>query len=450
MKKRTIALASIVLLFLLSYLSSYPFGCGAREEIIIIGLDGGSWNIILPLIKEGKLPNLNKLMKEGVYGGLRSNDDLETIEVWTSIATGDMDSEYDSKSLWEILSENDKVVGVSYWPSVNEVNGFIIPAHYETGGESYPIDLYDHTGKLLLKNPVIDLLRKAYYMKILIPADRLDKDILYDFYLLDSKSREFFYLRDKFRPDVSAIVFYGSDRLQHYLWAYTTPERFQNVDKEKVKKYGNVVENYYKEFDKFVGRVASCNKHATIFIVSGYGFDANVPPNSIDMILVNKILEKDDFLRFDYRGEIDMINTKAYAINDEMEDSTIIKINNGEIKNQVKEMFANIQIQHTFERVFTVTEIEDEIILHRNLPLQLSNLNIEISDDIYPIQEFVYRRVFSGRRSKNGILIVSGDDAKTGKNVQNSEIYDIAPTILKLSGLDIPKEMSGKPLETGI
>ena len=102
-------------------------------------------------------------MKEGVYGGLGLNDDLENIDVWTSIATGGMNSEYDGKSLWEILSENDKVVGVSYWPSVSEINGFMIPAHYETGKDSYPIDMYDHTGRLLLKNPVIDLLRKAYY-----------------------------------------------------------------------------------------------------------------------------------------------------------------------------------------------------------------------------------------------------------------------------------------------
>jgi len=34
-----------------------------NKKVIVIGLDGGTWNIIKPLIKTGKLPTIAKLMK---------------------------------------------------------------------------------------------------------------------------------------------------------------------------------------------------------------------------------------------------------------------------------------------------------------------------------------------------------------------------------------------------
>lgn len=432
MKKRIIVVIALCFLIILIYLSSYPFGCQQKEEIIIIGIDGGSWNIISPLIKEGKLPNLNKLMKEGVYGELNSGDHLDAPTIWTYIATGGAGLESEN-TVWRILSEHGRIVGVSDWPYVSEINGFMIPAYYDEEKGSYPPYMYDFGAKILLKNPIIEFLRKSYYMKILIPVDRLDKDILYDFYLLDYNSREFFYLRDKFKPDVSAIVFYGPDRLQQYLWMYTAPEKFQNVDEEKIKKYGNVIEEYYKEFDKFVGRVVNCNKDATIFIVSGYGFDSNAPPKIVDEILVNNILESAGFLKFDYRGEIDFFNTKAYSLNDEMEDVAYVKIKaDRNTKPQLKEVFSNIHAEGTNQNIFTVTETDEGIILRRNVPLQLGDMNIVITNDVYPIKDFSYRRIISGRRIKEGVLIVYGKNISKGKVIYGATIYDIAPTILYL------------------
>lgn len=445
MKKRIIVVIALCFLIILIYLSSYPFGCQPKEEIIIIGIDGGSWNIISSLIKEGKLPNLNKLMKEGVYGKLNPNDHLNASIVWTSIAIGGAGLEPEN-TVWRILSEHGKIVGLSDWPYVSEINGFMIPAYYEKEEESYPPDIYDYKAEFLLKNPIIEFLRKSYYMKILVPTDRMDKDILYDFYLLDYKSRELFYLRDKFKPDVSAIVFYGPDRLQHYLWMYTAPEKFQNVDKEKIKKYGSVIEDYYKEFDKFVGRVITCNKDATIFIVSGYGFDANIPPKIVDEILVNEILENAGFLKFDYRGEIDLVNTKAYSLNDEMEDIAYIKIKaDRNTKAQVKDVFSNIHVEGTNQNIFTVIETDEGIILHRNAPLQLGDTNILITNVVYPIKDFSYRRIISGRRIKEGVLIVYGKNISKGKVIYGATIYDIAPTILYLFNI-YPRGMGGNEL----
>jgi len=445
MKKRLIALVIIFLVIILLYLSSYPFGCREREEIVVIGLDGGSWDVIAPMIKEGKLPNLGKFMQEGVYGGLSSDETLDTPMVWNYITTGNRDNKSESKKMWEIASEADRVVGTSYWPSTDRTTGFMIPPYYEIEKEYFPSDIYNDKARFLLKSTAIEFIRKSYYMKIFIPSDRLDKDILYDFYLLDYKSREFFYLRDRFKPDVSAIIFYGPDRLQHYLWMYAFPDKFQNVDEEKIKKYGNIIEEYYKHFDKFVGRIMTCNKDATVFIISGYGFDATVPPKIVDEILVNNIIEKMGLLKFDYRGEMDIVNTKLYAVEDEMEKSVFVKIADDSAKNQAIDLFSNIRLEGSSQNVFLVIETDQGIILERNIPLKLSDENIIILDNVYTLEDFVYRRVISGRRTNTGIFLAHGKNIEKGKSVYGAKIEDVAPTILHLFNITL-KNIKGRVL----
>ena len=113
MKRRLISLIIIFLVIILLYLSSYPFGCKEREEIIIIGIDGGSWDIIMSLMNEGKLPNLYKLATEGAYGTLKSDESVDTSQVWNYIATGKREAEFENESIWKIVSERGKLVGTS-------------------------------------------------------------------------------------------------------------------------------------------------------------------------------------------------------------------------------------------------------------------------------------------------------------------------------------------------
>ena len=57
-------------------------------KALIIGLDGATWDLIKPLVDEGKLPTFKKLMKNGIYGKLESTIPPWTIPAWNSMATG--------------------------------------------------------------------------------------------------------------------------------------------------------------------------------------------------------------------------------------------------------------------------------------------------------------------------------------------------------------------------
>ena len=60
----------------------------ASTPIIVMGVDGLDWRVILPMLKEGRLPNLAGLMERGSYGYLDTCIPTFSPVVWTSVATG--------------------------------------------------------------------------------------------------------------------------------------------------------------------------------------------------------------------------------------------------------------------------------------------------------------------------------------------------------------------------
>ncbi|HEY3175434.1 MAG TPA: tetratricopeptide repeat protein [Candidatus Polarisedimenticolia bacterium] len=63
-----------------------PAGTGVR--LVLIGLDGADWQIAGPLIEAGRLPHLARLRRGGAWGDLRSAHPMLSPLLWTSIATG--------------------------------------------------------------------------------------------------------------------------------------------------------------------------------------------------------------------------------------------------------------------------------------------------------------------------------------------------------------------------
>jgi len=56
--------------------------------VVIVGLDGADWGVILPLVKKGRLPSFARLLREGTTGILRSMEPSASPSLWTTVATG--------------------------------------------------------------------------------------------------------------------------------------------------------------------------------------------------------------------------------------------------------------------------------------------------------------------------------------------------------------------------
>jgi len=59
-----------------------------KNKVIVIGLDGSSWDLVNIMLAEGKLPNLKKMRDQGVATTMMSTHPAHSAPAWTTFATG--------------------------------------------------------------------------------------------------------------------------------------------------------------------------------------------------------------------------------------------------------------------------------------------------------------------------------------------------------------------------
>jgi predicted AlkP superfamily phosphohydrolase/phosphomutase len=59
-----------------------------RPQVVVLGVDGATFEVIQPLREMGVLPNLDRLMTEGAVGHLSSTMPPVTGPAWFALATG--------------------------------------------------------------------------------------------------------------------------------------------------------------------------------------------------------------------------------------------------------------------------------------------------------------------------------------------------------------------------
>jgi len=57
-------------------------------KVLVIGLDGATWDLIEPWAEEGKLPTFKMLMENGTWGELESCIPFVTYPAWKCYSTG--------------------------------------------------------------------------------------------------------------------------------------------------------------------------------------------------------------------------------------------------------------------------------------------------------------------------------------------------------------------------
>lgn len=117
--------------------------------ILLVGLDGFEWSAVLPLLRQGRLPHLAKLIGRGSYGTLETISARNSPALWTTIATGKAIEKhgitdflksrkppvfYSSgdrrvKAFWNMLSERGQRVSAIGWFAthpVEPVSGWMV------------------------------------------------------------------------------------------------------------------------------------------------------------------------------------------------------------------------------------------------------------------------------------------------------------------------------------
>jgi predicted AlkP superfamily phosphohydrolase/phosphomutase len=291
-------------------------------RLVVIGLDGASWKALNPLIRQGRLPNISRLMAGGTYGPLETFEPTLSPIIWTTVATGKPMSQHGitgfavqqgpdkgklmtsnmrrSKALWNILSEHERSVGVVgwfvTWPA-EAVNGVMVSSytglgrihkgrlHKDIPEQTYPRELIQQLepsiqraeGELeqrftqVFPRLAMDELSASQQGVVedtreVLLADLLNVQAAVD--LLGEKA-----------PDFFALYLGGIDVISHRFWKYKHPgDLAYDVSGRQVAMLADAIDNYIVLTDQLVGRVMAASGDDTLFLVmSDHGMGPYIP-----------------------------------------------------------------------------------------------------------------------------------------------------------------------------
>jgi len=247
------------------------------EKTIILGLDGGTWRILEPLIKEGKAPFFSRLIKNGTYGILKSTIPPVTAPAWTSFLTGKnpgkhglfdfqkidfqerkrrltFSNDCKSATILDYLTDAGKrclFVNVPLTYPPQPINGIIIagfPVPPDTNFV-YPPDLQDSIRELDYITDWMEL----YKTKKNLPKASLIKMV--DF----AQINVFSSLMQQEEWDVAMIVVSGTDHIGHLAW--------QQGKIKDVKKHYMYVDSMLMDL-----QAKGIFNNANIIVMSDHGF----------------------------------------------------------------------------------------------------------------------------------------------------------------------------------
>ena len=145
-----------------------------KNKILVIGWDAADWKVIKPLIEQGKMPTLKRLMERGVHGRIQTLDPPLSPMLWTSIATGFRADTHGIggfveptpngeglrpvtttsrkvKAIWNILNQEGwKSNVVTWWPSnpAEPINGVMVSNLYQAANKALGEDWEMPTGTI--------------------------------------------------------------------------------------------------------------------------------------------------------------------------------------------------------------------------------------------------------------------------------------------------------------
>jgi tetratricopeptide (TPR) repeat protein len=290
----------------------------AGMKVLLIGLDGADWNILDPLIRDGRLPNIGRLARAGVRARLRTITPMLSPVIWTSIATGVLPGRHGiidflattgrdgervpvtstlrkTKAIWNILSENGLTVGVvGWWASypAEHVNGFVVsdrvayqlfgahPAREQAQeGKVFPRDLEAQVASLTVAPERLGLSEIGRYVRLSSDPSSLSAEqnkMIDDLRTLiaagDTYANLSLALGRRFGPDFQAVYIESTDTVAH-LFMRHAPPALSGVDREEARLFGKAVDEYYRHVDEQVGRLLeAAGENAAVILCSDHGF----------------------------------------------------------------------------------------------------------------------------------------------------------------------------------
>jgi predicted AlkP superfamily phosphohydrolase/phosphomutase len=207
---------------------------GPARRVLVLGLDGGTFDLLDPLMEAGELPFLKSLVARGVRAPLTSVYPAKTIPAWYSFATGRDPGELGVfgfaepteapgqsrlvrsfrpvEAFWDRLSRLGVEVGILNFPMLTgyPLHGFVLPGMLSETAVTYPKDLRAEVERTL----------GAGYPGELPTFREAERDawVAEATEAVRRRARAAAVLAERHRPGFLFALFRETDRIEHQLW----------------------------------------------------------------------------------------------------------------------------------------------------------------------------------------------------------------------------------------
>jgi len=480
----------------------------AKKRVLVFGIDGATWKIMLPLMARGELPNFSSMAENGASGNLFCPDPVLSPVAWTTLATGvpkeihgiegfggkgadGNEILYNSRNvntntLWEIIEGNNRNAVVINWPytwPVNEtLKSTVVPGIAYVPGRKVIIHPKE---SLSLKLRRALFTAKGKFLRGLLKK-RFPEGLDEQDFPLPPVVRHFFMANGW---DFFGVCWQSANLIQHNHWKHFEPAYF-GVSKAEMEKFGNRIADSYRALDALLGEaLAEADETTTVIVMSDHGFGRS-DFHAYAKIRNNLFFRWNIFLRklglLDFspanydpvvhvNQEIDWNKTRAYFKNDFENGVSGVSINlagreqHGIVslkdfaqeKKKIISLLEGAVFSETGRKIFSA--VRENTSQGKGAPditaefeTGLPDCSASIKDDFQCGEVssegkslgkcFSTKIRWTANHSNNGIFMIRGKGVKKGFKADFQNL-DIAPTVLYCMGLPIPTYFQGKILD---
>ena len=257
------------------------------RKAIILGLDGATWDVLLPRVEWGEMPNLAALLQQGAWGGLRSTTPPFSAQAWVSLSTGKNQARHGVVDFWERspgapLTEHRTFVssrlvrGETLWQTAGrhgrQVGVVNVPVTYppapvqgyQVSGFLTPPDRPDYVYPAALAEE-IEALVPGYKPDPFDPLGATQQQLVELADWMEKHEKVARHLMENHPVDLFFSVVQAVDHLQHLFW--------NSIASHSNGTYSPLIDRCYTQADDILGhRLAQLDDHTTFFLVSDHGF----------------------------------------------------------------------------------------------------------------------------------------------------------------------------------
>ena len=308
------------------------------RKVLLIGWDAADWKVIHRLMDEGKMPNVQKLVKNGVMGNMATLFPSLSPMLWTTIATGKRPYKHGiygfseptpdgkaiqpmtnlsrkCKAIWNILNQHDKKsIVVGWWPSnpAEPINGAMVSDFFHKAprrpGDPWAVPRNCvHPQELLeqlIPMRVHPTHLKPQHMLPFVPlAPELDQDtdgrlsaVMKVVCECVTIHRAAAYLLQTQEWDFAAVYYDAIDHFCHGFMKYHPPQQDRISDND-FRMFNNVVTQGYIYHDEILGKLLEiAGENVNVILMSDHGFHSDhLRPKSIPTEPAGPAIEHRDY-----------------------------------------------------------------------------------------------------------------------------------------------------------